>query len=272
MLEIIERIREMERKNKQADGAKEETRVTDHLQQRKENGQSENFSKRCKLCDDTSWIEVRVDKRTCAYRCECYTKSQSNKNDGWKEAGLTLESSKLNFKNFEPWNPKILDMKDMATKYYQAFDKIKNTRQNSIILCGNSGCGKTHLCIAIANNLMKKKKKVIYMPYRDVIICIKQNMLDAEAYSITLNKYKKVEVLLIDDLFKGQITKSDVNIMFEIINYRYMNNLPMIISTELTIRKLIDIDEAVASRIYEMIKDYTVEILGMENNYRFKDI
>ena len=73
------------------------------------------------------------------------------------------------------------------------------------------------------------------MPYRDIIMGIKQNMLDSEMYNNTLNKYREIEVLLIDDLFKGQRTQSDLNIMFEIINYRYMNNLPMIISTELTI-------------------------------------
>ncbi|MBU3138170.1 ATP-binding protein [Clostridium gasigenes] len=130
--------------------------------------------------------------------------------------------------------------------------------------------GKTHLSIAIANNLIRKKKKVIYMPYRDIIMGIKQNMLDSEMYNNTLNKYRKIEVLLIDDLFKGQRTQSDLNIIFEIINYRYMNNLPMIISTELTIADIIKIDEAVGSRIYEMIRSYTVEILGIENNYRLK--
>ena len=77
------------------------------------------------------------------------------------------------------------------------------------------------------------------MPYRDIIIAIKQNMLDSEMYRKTLNKYKKIDVLLIDDLFKGQRTQSDLNIMFEIINYRYMNNLPMIISTEFTVEELL---------------------------------
>ena len=27
---------------------------------------------------------------------------------------------------------------------------------------------------------------------------------------------------------------------------------------------------AIASRVYEMVRDYTVEIIGIENNYRFK--
>ena len=109
------------------------------------------------------------------------------------------------------------------------------------------------------------------MPYRDVITKIKQNMLDAEYYSKLISKYQTCEVLLIDDLFKGKINESDINIMFEIINYRYLNFLPIIVSTEFNIDRLLSFDESVGSRLYEMCKDYVVEIeKDMNNNYRLK--
>ncbi len=162
-------------------------------------------------------------------------------------------------------------MKDKVTSYLIQFDKIKNDRNNSILLSGKSGCGKTHLSLALANNLLKKKEvAVVYMPYRDIITSLKQNMLDEDYYRKTLAKYQKAEVLLIDDLLKGKITESDVNIMFELINYRYLNRLPMIISTEYGQRKLLDFDEAIGSRIYEMCKGYVVEIKGKGNNYRLR--
>ncbi|MGL4760423.1 MAG: hypothetical protein ACRCWG_03110, partial [Sarcina sp.] len=62
------------------------------------------------------------------------------------------------------------------------------------------------------------------------------------------------DVLFMDDAFKGKITESDINIMFEIVNHRYLNNMPMIISTELNTDKLLDIDEGLGSRIIEMCK------------------
>ena len=73
---------------------------------------------------------------------------------------------------------------------------------------------------------------------------------------------------MIDDLFKGNITLSDINIMFDIVNYRYFNNLPMIISTEKGGEDLIKIDEAIGSRILEMAKDYNMELKGGKLNYR----
>ncbi|MEG0578195.1 MAG: DNA replication protein, partial [Bacilli bacterium] len=64
------------------------------------------------------------------------------------------------------------------------------------------------------------------------------------------------------------VTKSDINIIFEIVNYRYFNNLPMIVSTEKHFEELIEIDEAIGSRLIEMSKDYMVKIKGKNLNYR----
>ncbi len=106
------------------------------------------------------------------------------------------------------------------------------------------------------------------MQYRETITRLKQNIMDEAYYHRALNKYKHAKVLLIDDLFKGSISKSDINIMFELINHRYFNKLPMIISSEIPINNLLEIDEALASRLIEMSKDYRVEIRGKRLNYR----
>src|SRR5690606_35121734 len=132
---------------------------------------------------------------------------------------------------------------------------------------------------AVALSLLERGIGTVYMPYRDEIMKLKQNMMDEVAYQKQVDTYKKAKVLLIDDLFKGDFNKfqgketmneSSVRIMFEIINYRYLNNLPIIISSEYHADKLLDADEAVGSRIIEMTKNYLVEIEGKENNYRLR--
>lgn len=69
-------------------------------------------------------------------------------------------------------------------------------------------------------------------------------------------------MLYIDDLLKGKITESDVNILYEIVNYRYMNKLPLIISTEKSVSALLDFDEAIASRMLEMCRGNIVKLQG----------
>lgn len=189
----------------------------------------------------------------------------------WKSLGIDLSKSKETFSNFEVWNMDSRVAKDTAVAFYNDFNYIKSTKQNSILFCGQVGSGKTHLSIALALNFIQHNIRIVYMPYRDIIVKLKQNMLDEEYYERIISKYKLAEVLLIDDLFKGKTSQADFNIMFEIINYRYLNHLPMVISTENTIEELLFLDEAIGSRVYEMCKNYTVQIeRGSEKNYRLK--
>lgn len=40
--------------------------------------------------------------------------------------------------------------------------------------------------------------------------------MDEVYYHRVISKYKNARALLIDDLFKGKVTESDINIMFEL--------------------------------------------------------
>ncbi len=133
---------------------------------------------------------------------------------------------------------------------------------------GQVGSGKTHLGTAISSSLMNKGIAVVYMAYRDAVTKIKQHVTNEEQYSREINMYSKARVLYIDDLLKGRLTETDVNIMYEIINYRYMNNLPVIISTEKFIEELLEFDEAVGSRMIEMCRGNIINLRGKELNYR----
>lgn len=188
----------------------------------------------------------------------------------WDAAGIDIEQARQTFSSYTTWNESSKKAKEIATKYYKEFDSIKNERQNSIAFIGQVGSGKTHLSIALAVNFLRRGISVVYMPYRDVITKLKQNMLDEEYYQKELGKYKNAAVLLIDDLFKGKVNASDISIMFEIVNHRYLNHLPIIVSCEFAADRLLDFDEAVGSRILQMCKDYTEQIEGRENNYRLK--
>ena len=92
--------------------------------------------------------------------------------------------------------------------------------------------------------------------------------MDSYEYDKLMNTYKNSKVLLVDDLFKGNVTQSDLNIFFEIVNHRYFNNLPMIISTEMLMDELLKVDEAIGSRLMEMCGEYSVELKGSKLNYR----
>lgn len=227
-------------------------------------------SYKCNKCRDTGWIlKSQKNSQSLAVQCDC--RKEEKIKEQWRACGINPEMINYKFSNFESWNDYSWNMKDTATLYFSEFDSIRDERKNSLMFCGQVGSGKSHLSIALALNFIKRNIRVMYMPYRDVITKVKQNMIDEEYYRKSISKYQICEVLLIDDLFQGKVNDSDINIMFEIINYRYLNFMPIIVSSEFSIDRLLAFDEGVGSRIYEMCKDYIVEIeKTVMNNYRLR--
>lgn len=224
----------------------------------------------CEKCQDTGWIECFDEQgNSYAKRCDCWAIREARRM--LLQSGISEEFQNKRFKSFDTRGDKRLEnAKNSAMRYVKAFSETERTRYNSIIFCGQVGAGKTHLGIAICNHLMKDGIAVAYMPYRNAITKIKQRITDEDNYDRELDKYIKARVLYIDDLLKGKITESDTNIMYEIVNYRYMNNLPLIISSELTTEGLLDFDEAIGSRIIEMCRGNIIQLTGRDLNYRLR--
>lgn len=131
--------------------------------------------------------------------------------------------------------------------------------------------GKTHLCVAICGELLKHGYSVRYVKWRELSTWAKAAINDDAAYQALVEPLKRVKVLYIDDLLntnKGiEATPGDVNLLFEIINARYNNKKMLtIISTELSIDRLMEIDPAVGSRIYERSKKHCIQLEGVQNH------
>lgn len=219
----------------------------------------------CDKCkDETSYLVV-CDGIEYWIPCECRRQHKIARLMSSSE--ITEEFKKLNFESFAIANkPKLIkESFDCAKEYLEIFEEIKGKRQNSIMFLGNPGTGKTHLLTAISNKLIAEHAvAVLYFPYVEGFNDLKDNFDKLET---KLRRMKTVEVLFIDDLFKPtrgipRATEWQVEQMYAVINHRYLNKLPIMVSSELTIDQLCNVDEALGSRIYEMCRDYTVEILG----------
>lgn len=221
----------------------------------------------CPMCKDTGWIIGEKDGYSFAKCCPCQEIKEAKQLI--EKSGISREFQNKGFKNFDTRNiPQLEKAKNKAITYYQSFFEIEHTRNNSIMFCGQVGSGKTHLGTAICSNLMSKNIAVMYMAYRNTVTKIKQTLTNDSIYEREMSRYTEARVLYIDDFLKGRITESDVNIMYEIINYRYMNNMPIIISTEKEPNDLLVFDEAIGSRIIEMCRGNIVQLQGKELNYR----
>lgn len=209
--------------------------------------------------------------------CECVEIRKVNRLI--KSSEITEEFQKMGFKNFDVnmVSDPVKDMRDIALNYYKCFDDIRSTRVNSCLFIGQSGCGKTHLLTAVSNGLMRERQiPVLYFPFLDGMGNISAN--DWERKADIIQKMKDVEVLFIDDLFKPvgktiKVIKWQADIIIEVLNHRYLNHMPMLVSTELSLTDLLDIDEAMGSRMFEMASDFTKTIdKDMGNNWRLRKL
>ncbi len=165
-------------------------------------------------------------------------------------------------------------MFECALDYARNFEQLCLQENNWLVFLGEPGSGKTHLSIAVANFLLEKGIPVLYFQHREGMSELKDALRRQNEDRITekLREMKQVKLLLWDDLFKGREQPSDfeLDIVFEVLNYRYLNTLPTVISSELTPEQLLEVDRsgAVGSRILERGRGHLVVIQGIENNYR----
>lgn len=158
----------------------------------------------------------------------------------------------------------------------KALDFIKN-HGKWFFIGGQIGCGKSHICTAIVAEYLKQGKSARYMQWRDDVVNLKSNA-NTPDYERLIKPFKTADVLYIDDLFKTESgkppTSADINVAFEIINQRYINpDLITIISSERVIQDMVNIDEAIASRICEYAGEYMINISpDKHKNYRLRGI
>ncbi len=171
-----------------------------------------------------------------------------------RENGAEEAAKRCTFDTYrakESWQVKI---KERATRY--ARDK-----EGWFYIRGQSGSGKTHICLAIMNKFIEDGYQVQYMQWVPAMQRLREAMSDDE-YTRILNRYRAAELLVIDDFLKVRITDSgpsvsdiskfEVNTAYTILNDRYNRRLPTVISSELFQNELAEADGALAGRIREM--------------------
>lgn len=223
----------------------------------------------CPKCKNKELVAVLdEDGKFTTILCDCKPIRQNIKRAEKSGLKKLLDLHTLTtFTTTEKWQG---DIKNKATEY------INNHNGSWFYIGGQKGSGKTKICTAMVGEFIKQGKNALYMLWRDKVVELKGNVNNFEEYERAMQELKSVDVLYIDDFYKtdseNKPTQADKNIAFELLNYRYNNpDSVTIISTELLIKDLLAMDEAVGSRIYERSKDFQINIApDIKKNYRLR--
>lgn len=205
----------------------------------------------CEICKDTGYNKE--------FYCQCYRKLI--RDVARQELGINSPLKKCTFSSFDVKKyPDLIDSvtginqrEQMKSAYEYCKDYAEHFTTNStgLYMYGKTGLGKTHLSLAIANEVLNKGYDVYYGSIQSIM-----DKLEAEHFG-RLPREDSIkediltcDLLIIDDLgaeFSTQFTNAE---LYNILNSRMLSSLPTIISTNLEMREVAEkYSQRVASRI-----------------------
>ena len=108
-----------------------------------------------------------------------------------------------------------------------------------LLIMGNFGCGKTHLAAAIANFAVGVGVPTLFLTVPDLLDTLRF-AYDAEdtTFEQRFDEIRSSALLVLDDFGTQNATEWAREKLFQIINYRYINHLPVVITTNLSLDQI----------------------------------
>jgi DNA replication protein DnaC len=156
--------------------------------------------------------------------------------------GLTFESFKTQgHKGGSPMQADSLEWAFNRSKQYAA------TLNGWLLLQGGFGCGKTHLAAAIANFAVGMGVPTLFLTVPDLLDTLRFSY-DSEdtTFEERFDEIRNAPLLVLDDFGTQNATGWAQEKLFQIVNYRYINKLPLVVTTNLD---LDDIEARIRSRL-----------------------
>lgn len=160
--------------------------------------------------------------------------------------------SNLTFENFLPRGRVGLGLAQ-ANSLEQAFNSAQNfagLQKGWLLLTGSYGSGKTHLAAAIANQAVAMGTPTIFLTVPDLLDWLRFSYSSASDtnYETRFNEIRTAPLLILDDFGTQSTTPWADEKMFQIINTRYINKLPTVITSN---HQLSDFDGRIHSRLLD---------------------
>jgi DNA replication protein DnaC len=231
----------------------------------------------CSHCGGAGWILREEDGQRFARECEC--RRGVARLARWQAAGIPeryrdCSFATLNEVSFDgkpnPWLPAA---KRIAEEFADSYPHV----DAGLLFLGRSGVGKTHLMIAIVNEVTRSKgKQALYVNFADLLLKIQSTFKtdSAESKEDVIGPYVAVELLALDELGATKPSEFAKDMLYALLNTRYN-------AKKITIATSNYLDEAPAgeretleqrigyrlrSRLHEMCRN--VEVRGVD--YREK--
>ncbi len=130
-----------------------------------------------------------------------------------------------------------------------ASDHFAHKPEGWLLLEGGYGCGKTHIAAAIANYAVSMGTPTLFITVPDLLDSLRFAFSDPETtFEARFEEVRNAALLVLDDFGTQNATAWAQEKLFQIINFRYINKLPTVITTNLM---LDEIESRIRSRLQD---------------------
>ncbi len=129
-----------------------------------------------------------------------------------------------------------------------------------LLLQGKYGCGKTHLAAAIANFAVDMGVPTLFITVPDLLDTLRFAYSDpGVTFEQRFDEIRRAALLVLDDFGTQNATPWAQEKLFQILNFRYINHLPTVITTNLALE---EIEGRIRSRLEDPDLVTSVKILA----------
>lgn len=195
--------------------------------------------------------------------------------DAWRDRLFALshldELQDLTFETFKPHGH--MGLGEMQAQSLQAaFNQARHYAQNLngwLLLQGGYGCGKTHLAAAIANYAVSMGVPTLFLTVPDLLDALRFAYGSEDTtFEERFEQIRNSRLLILDDFGTQNATGWAQEKLFQIINYRYINKLSTVVTTNLA---LDEIEARIRSRLSDPALVSAVRISAPDYRRPMKD-
>jgi len=203
-------------------------------------GQGPRDAARCPDCGGTGWRMISATAADApgalprAQRCACQLADAGEKLAA--QAAIPARYKHCTLENFATEsNPGLQSARLQAATYVKNYPGGLDRDRNGLVFAGPPGTGKTHLAVAIAQALLERDFACRFCDYRDLLKRIQATFDPANpaTESTVVQPLLAAEILILDDLGVGRATEWAQETLHYLLNHRYSQKLPTIITTNL---------------------------------------